>query len=117
MTDTDDPITIESTYRPYPLSAKKALRDAVESIEFDDNNPRLAYSSEVPPADLVDEYELDVHRDDDPVEVWETDHGDRVEIYDDRVERNGTEASIGPEEAKEQARKQRSFTRIDDGED
>lgn len=108
-----DFIEIRSPYRPYPIGAKRDLSDAVSTVVFSDDNPRVAYVSEHPPDELLDNWELDVIRTDSPEEVWETDHGERIEIYSDRVERDGTESTISPTEAKKQARKQKHFTRID----
>jgi|AntDeeMetageno50_2_1112565.scaffolds.fasta_scaffold28875_1 hypothetical protein len=106
----DDRIEIRSPYRPYPLGAKKKLREADPAVEFPDDDNRCAYVSELPPDDLLEEYELSVVRTDDPEEVWEVKGGETVEIFADRVERNGAEIPIDPEEAKKKAREQDYFT-------
>ena len=115
-TDTDsndDRIELQSPYRPLPLGAKKDLRKVDECVEFDDENPRVAYTHEIPPDELLSEWELTVIRTDEPNEIWETDRGDYVEIYDDRVEHDGREVTLSPAEAKEKVREQSHFTRVD----
>ena len=108
----DELIELRSPYRPYPLGAKKALREAVDVIELSDEDSRCAYVSDVPDDDLLEQWELSVVRTDDPEEVWETDRGETIEIFADRVERNGREMNIEPAEAKERAAEQDYFTRV-----
>lgn len=113
--NTNDLIELRSPYRPYPLGAKKELRDTVDTVEFSDDDARLAFVSETPPDSVIESWELSVIHDDDPVETWETDRGELVEIFDDRVEQDGSEVSLSPEEAKEAARRQDHFSRTDTG--
>ncbi len=108
---TDELTEIRSPYRPFPLGAKKDLRRAVDTLEFDEEDTRVAFVSEIPSNDLLDKWELHVVRTDDPEEVWVTKSGDRIEIYSDRVERDGVTASIDPDEARESARESEYFTR------
>lgn len=110
----NDFIEIRSPYRPYPIGAKKDLREAVGTVEFSNEDARAAFVSDVPSEELLDQWELEVVRTDDPVEVWVTDRDDRIEIYEDRVERDGQETSINPDEAMEKARQEDRFTRIDE---
>lgn len=111
--DTDNLIEVRSPYRPYPLGAKRDLQEAVETVVFPDDDPRAAYVSEQPEDTLLNEWELDVQRTDSPVEVWETDRGERIEIYEDRVKQDGREVTIDPSEAKEKTREQDHFSRVD----
>lgn len=106
-------IEIQSPYRPYPLGAKKDLANQVETVIYPDDDPRTAYVSSRPDEETLDEWELTVIRTDSPEEIWETKSGDRIEIYTDRVEQDGREIPIDPEEAMEKAREQSYFTRID----
>lgn len=111
--NTNDLIELRSPYRPYPLGAKKELRDTVDTVEFSDDDPRVAFVSETPPDSVIGSWELSVVHDDEPVETWETDRGELIEIFDDRVEQDGSEVSLSPKEAKEAARRQDHFSRTD----
>ncbi len=108
----DELVEIRSPYRPYPLGAKKDLRAAVDHVEYDPDDSRVAYVSDIPADDLIEEWELEVVRTDSPEEVWKTTHGERIEIYTDRVLHDGREVSISPDEAKKQVRDQDHFSRL-----
>lgn len=112
-----DQIKLRSPYRPYPLGAKKELKENVDTIEFSEEDPRLAFASEKPDQELMEDWELTIIRTDDPVETWVTDHNEQIKIYEDRVERDGAEVPIDPEEAMEKAREQDHFTRQDSQDD
>lgn len=105
--------TLVSHNRPLPLGAKKDLRKAVDDVEYHDSNNRVVYVSELPDDSLLDEWELTRVRYDDPEEVWESDHT-TVKIFSDRVIADGRETDLTPKEAKEQARNQDYFNRVDE---
>lgn len=111
QTTDEERIEIRSPYRPFPLSAKKELREADSSVEFPDDDSRAALVTEIPPDDVLEAYELTITRTDSPEEVWEDRTGTIIEIFSDRVERNGVEMNIDPDEASEKAAEQDAFTR------
>ena len=71
------------------------------------------FVSERPSEDTMENWELEWVRTDTPEERWETDHGETIEIYADRVEIDGNERGIGPEEAKEKCREQDHMSRLE----
>ena len=107
------PVIVESPYRPFPLSAKQALKDELPEIQFAESDQRTAYATDTPSDDLCEQWELSVDNTEaTPLDVWETDRGRRVEIYDGIVTVDGRDTNLSPDEAKEQARTQDHFTRI-----
>ena len=112
-TDESEPLTLESPFRPLPLGAKKALTKNCEDVEFPDDNPRIAlvHSNEEIPEDILSDWELSIQRD--PEEVWETDHGEIVEIYDDKVVIEGQDSKMEPDSAKSRVRQMDNFQQIE----
>ncbi|WP_147441117.1 hypothetical protein [Halorubrum sp. Atlit-26R] len=109
--------TIESPNRPFPLSAKQELREAAETVTYEEpsspGEPWLAHVDELPDDDVLDRFELSVVRE--PVEVWESDSDERVAIYPEKVTADGYEMGFSPEEAKEKVREQDRFSPVDVG--
>ncbi|MFC6770005.1 hypothetical protein ACFQDD_00445 [Halorubrum pallidum] len=109
--------TIQSPNRPFPLSAKQALRETAAAVTYEEptapGEPWLAHVDEVPADEILEQYELTVDRD--PVEVWESDSDERVTIYPQRVTVDGYEGTISPAEAKERVREEDRFSPIEMG--
>ena len=112
----DAGIHIRSPYRPLPLSAKKALADAVASANFPTDETRLAIVSEMPPPDVLKEYELTVEDTAVPTEIWESDTGEQICVFPDRIEMDGSEVGLPREEILSKLQNQERFTQCAEGE-
>lgn len=104
---------VTSPYRPFPLEAKRRLRECADTVVFGDSEStarrgETAYLTELPSDDLVERFELDIPRD--PEERWKTDRGETINIYPDRVVANGTEQNLDPADAQARVRSTDRFT-------
>lgn len=118
MSDPDETVTVVSYNRPLTRGAYRALDEygIVEEQDPGEYNRHTVVELETePPADVLDKWELRVERE--PDAVFQTDHGERVEVYDDagEVRVDGGEQSISPEDARDHAANQ-GWERVDDTE-
>lgn len=103
---------LHSPYRPLPTGAKREISGRLEDVSYHEDR-RTVYVSEVPSEELLEKWELEWVRTDDPEETWETKSGQTIEIYADRVEIDGSERSLGPDEARERCREQDHINPLD----
>lgn len=104
---------VTSPYRPFPLEAKRRLRECADTVVFGDGEStdhrgETAYLTDLPSHDLVERFELHIPRD--PEERWKTDRGETINIYPDRVIANGTEQNLDPADAQARVRSSDRFT-------
>jgi len=111
---TDGTIVI-SPYRPLTRSARDALAPYTILERFEPEGSGRGggvVTRDRPPESLLDTHELTIKEP--PDEVWETDHGKRIELYEtpDRVVVAGLDANIDTDTAKDKCRTQDRFTRL-----
>lgn len=98
--------TVVSGNRPLTRAARRDLKEF--DIRSVDHPKELGRMSVVevesrPERSVLDRHEL--HIEEEPVAIIEATGGDEVKIFPDRVISNGAEATLGPEEAVEEAQK------------
>jgi len=107
---------VRSPYRPLTRDARAALRECgvvgwLPPLDGKRNNGALVRTR--PDDDVLEEHELIVKEG--PDEVWEDEHGVRVEIYHEKgkVTVGGVEEPADAGGAREACREQDRFTRVD----
>lgn len=116
--DEADVVTVISPFRPLTRGARDALQpfDILEERSIREAGRQTEVDvAERPPDEVLEEHELIV--DEDPLEVWETESGERIEIFETAVIAEGVETTLSPEEAAERVRQEDRFSRVDVPED
>lgn len=106
MTET---VTVVSYNRPLTRGARRALDEfgIVSEDSVNEYNRWTVVQLETePPSEVLEKHELRIERE--PDTVYETDMGERVEIYTDpgEVTVGGADQTISPEDAKEHAERE-----------